>query len=138
MAARAASSAARCGSGAVAVLILMLLAGGVPSPGVYDAVKSVMQAAIAREQRMGASILRLFFHDCFVQHGQLPGREDGQAQQRLRERLRGDRRHQVRRREGLPRRRLLRRHPRHRSQGQRSQRKLVAPVKSSSDQQSKY
>jgi hypothetical protein len=36
-------------------------------PGVYDAVKSVMQAAIAREQRMGASILRLFFHDCFVQ-----------------------------------------------------------------------
>ncbi|KAF8693514.1 hypothetical protein HU200_038912 [Digitaria exilis] len=36
-------------------------------PGVYDAVKSVMQSAIATEQRMGASILRLFFHDCFVQ-----------------------------------------------------------------------
>jgi len=71
-------------------------------------------------------------------HGQLPGREDGEAQQRLRQGLRGDRRHQVRRREGLPRRRFLRRHPRHRSQGQRSQRKLVAPVKSSSDQQSKY
>jgi hypothetical protein len=27
----------------------------------------VMQSAIAREKRMGASILRLFFHDCFVQ-----------------------------------------------------------------------
>jgi peroxidase len=36
-------------------------------PGVYGAVKSVMKAAIAREKRMGASILRLFFHDCFVQ-----------------------------------------------------------------------
>ncbi|GJN13971.1 hypothetical protein PR202_gb00736 [Eleusine coracana subsp. coracana] len=36
-------------------------------PGVYDAVKSVMESAIAKEKRMGASILRLFFHDCFVQ-----------------------------------------------------------------------
>ncbi|GJN28481.1 hypothetical protein PR202_gb16610 [Eleusine coracana subsp. coracana] len=36
-------------------------------PGVYDAVKLVMKAAIAKEKRMGASILRLFFHDCFVQ-----------------------------------------------------------------------
>ena len=36
-------------------------------PGAYGAVKSVMQAAIAKEKRMGASILRLFFHDCFVQ-----------------------------------------------------------------------
>ena len=36
-------------------------------PGVYGAVKSVMQAAIAKEKRMGASILRLLFHDCFVQ-----------------------------------------------------------------------
>lgn len=29
-------------------------------------VKSVVQSAIAKETRMGASILRLFFHDCFV------------------------------------------------------------------------
>jgi hypothetical protein len=36
-------------------------------PGVYDAVKSVVQSAVASEQRMGASIVRLFFHDCFVQ-----------------------------------------------------------------------
>ncbi|OEL20383.1 hypothetical protein BAE44_0018598 [Dichanthelium oligosanthes] len=36
-------------------------------PGVYDAVKSVMQSAIAREQRICASILRLFFRDFFVQ-----------------------------------------------------------------------
>jgi peroxidase len=40
-------------------------------PGVYDAVRSVLQSAIAREKRMGASILRLFFHDCFVQVGPL-------------------------------------------------------------------
>ncbi|PWZ26706.1 hypothetical protein Zm00014a_039223 [Zea mays] len=33
----------------------------------YDAVKSVVQSAVASEQRMGASIVRLFFHDCFVQ-----------------------------------------------------------------------
>ena len=50
--------------GAAVHRLLLLL---VPSPGVYDAVKSVMEAAIAREQRMGASIVRLFFHDCFVQ-----------------------------------------------------------------------
>ncbi|CAL5098660.1 unnamed protein product [Urochloa decumbens] len=36
-------------------------------PGVYTTVKSVVQAAIAKEKRMGASIVRLFFHDCFVQ-----------------------------------------------------------------------
>ncbi|KAG1338116.1 peroxidase 4 [Cocos nucifera] len=36
-------------------------------PQVFSAVKTVVQAAIAKEQRMGASLLRLFFHDCFVQ-----------------------------------------------------------------------
>jgi peroxidase len=36
-------------------------------PGVYNAVESVMKSAIVKEKRMGASILRLFFHDCFVQ-----------------------------------------------------------------------
>ncbi|KAL6630648.1 hypothetical protein ACP70R_028499 [Stipagrostis hirtigluma subsp. patula] len=63
---------------ALGLLVLMALAGASSAqlstgfysrscPGVYDAVKSVMQSAIAREKRMGASILRLFFHDCFVQ-----------------------------------------------------------------------
>ncbi|RLM99544.1 peroxidase 4-like isoform X3 [Panicum miliaceum] len=79
MATRAASSAARCGSGAAVLVMLLAVLAGTSSaqlstgfysyscPGAYDAVKSVMQAAIAREQRIGASILRLFFHDCFVQ-----------------------------------------------------------------------
>ncbi|GJM88176.1 hypothetical protein PR202_ga04205 [Eleusine coracana subsp. coracana] len=63
----------------IAVLFLLSLAGTSSAqqlstsfyssscPGVYDAVKSVMNSAIAKEKRMGASILRLFFHDCFVQ-----------------------------------------------------------------------
>ncbi|KAH9767399.1 peroxidase 52 [Citrus sinensis] len=29
-------------------------------------VKSVVQSAVSKEARMGASLLRLFFHDCFV------------------------------------------------------------------------
>jgi peroxidase len=45
------------------------------SPTFYDAscpnlqtiVRSGMAAAVQQEPRMGASILRLFFHDCFVQ-----------------------------------------------------------------------
>lgn len=32
----------------------------------FPTVKSTMQSAINREKRIGASILRLFFHDCFV------------------------------------------------------------------------
>ena len=35
-------------------------------PKVLYAVKSVVQSAVAKEPRMGASLLRLFFHDCFV------------------------------------------------------------------------
>ncbi|PWZ16417.1 Peroxidase 4 [Zea mays] len=77
----AAAAATRLSGGGVALLLLVLLAAGTSTssaqlstgfyshscPGVHDAVRSVLQAAIAREQRMGASILRLFFHDCFVQ-----------------------------------------------------------------------
>ncbi|KAJ4978639.1 hypothetical protein NE237_009419 [Protea cynaroides] len=33
---------------------------------VESTVKSVVQSAISKEKRMGASLLRLFFHDCFV------------------------------------------------------------------------
>ncbi|XP_058096034.1 peroxidase P7-like [Magnolia sinica] len=35
-------------------------------PSVTDTVKSIVRSAINREKRMGASLLRLFFHDCFV------------------------------------------------------------------------
>ncbi|XP_068651494.1 peroxidase P7-like [Aristolochia californica] len=35
-------------------------------PSVFDVVKSTVRSAINREKRIGASILRLFFHDCFV------------------------------------------------------------------------
>ena len=45
------------------------------SPTFYDAscpnlqtiVRTAMTQAVSAEQRMGASLLRLFFHDCFVQ-----------------------------------------------------------------------
>ncbi|XP_073144535.1 peroxidase 4-like [Henckelia pumila] len=36
-------------------------------PKVFEAVESVVQSAVAKERRMGASLLRLHFHDCFVQ-----------------------------------------------------------------------
>ncbi|KAK7276104.1 hypothetical protein RIF29_17237 [Crotalaria pallida] len=35
-------------------------------PNVFNAVKSVVHSAVAKEPRMGASLLRLHFHDCFV------------------------------------------------------------------------
>ncbi|XP_059457094.1 peroxidase P7-like [Corylus avellana] len=35
-------------------------------PKLLSTVKSIVQSAIAKEARMGASLLRLFFHDCFV------------------------------------------------------------------------
>ncbi|XP_047327189.1 peroxidase P7 [Impatiens glandulifera] len=35
-------------------------------PDLFPTVKSVVHSAIAKEARMGASLLRLFFHDCFV------------------------------------------------------------------------
>lgn len=35
-------------------------------PNLLPTVKSVVQSAVAKEARMGASLLRLFFHDCFV------------------------------------------------------------------------
>lgn len=33
---------------------------------VFSAVKEIVDAAITNETRMGASLIRLFFHDCFV------------------------------------------------------------------------
>ncbi|GAU18171.1 hypothetical protein TSUD_248720 [Trifolium subterraneum] len=35
-------------------------------PKLYETVKCTVETAIAKETRMGASLLRLFFHDCFV------------------------------------------------------------------------
>ncbi|XP_020251120.1 peroxidase 4-like [Asparagus officinalis] len=35
-------------------------------PKLFPTIKSVVQSAISSEKRMGASLLRLFFHDCFV------------------------------------------------------------------------
>ncbi|KAK9288381.1 hypothetical protein L1049_016836 [Liquidambar formosana] len=35
-------------------------------PKVFDTVKSAVHSAVSKERRMGASLLRLFFHDCFV------------------------------------------------------------------------
>ena len=40
-------------------------------PGVATIVRSVMAQAVAKELRMGASIIRLFFHDCFVNVGRI-------------------------------------------------------------------
>ncbi|KAM3293333.1 hypothetical protein ACQJBY_036725 [Aegilops geniculata] len=59
-------------------LILAVVAGGASAqlssgfysrscPGMLKAVRSALRPAIARERRVGASIVRLFFHDCFVQ-----------------------------------------------------------------------
>ncbi|CAL5061047.1 unnamed protein product [Urochloa decumbens] len=59
-------------------LVLVVLASGASaqlSPTFYDTscpnalstIKSAVNAAVAQEARMGASLLRLHFHDCFVQ-----------------------------------------------------------------------
>jgi len=62
---------------ALAVLLLLLTAGTSSAqlsnnfyskkcPNVFNTVKSVVKSAVAKEPRIGASIVRLFFHDCFV------------------------------------------------------------------------
>jgi peroxidase len=35
-------------------------------PNALDIIESAVRAAISKESRMGASLLRLHFHDCFV------------------------------------------------------------------------
>jgi len=35
-------------------------------PNLLSTIRPVVQSAISNEKRMGASLLRLFFHDCFV------------------------------------------------------------------------
>lgn len=35
-------------------------------PNALSSIRSVVEAAVQKEQRMGASLLRLHFHDCFV------------------------------------------------------------------------
>uniref|UniRef100_A0A0A9D6F8 Plant heme peroxidase family profile domain-containing protein n=1 Tax=Arundo donax TaxID=35708 RepID=A0A0A9D6F8_ARUDO len=61
-------------SAAIVVAALAAVAGAQLAPGFYDATCPRLQSivwrgmarAVRREPRMGASILRLFFHDCFV------------------------------------------------------------------------
>ena len=79
MAAPAADSPRRgISTSALCVLLVLALAGGSSAqlstgfyssscPGAPDAVWSAVRSAVATEPRMGASIVRLFFHDCFVQ-----------------------------------------------------------------------
>ncbi|KAF8693518.1 hypothetical protein HU200_038916 [Digitaria exilis] len=73
-----ATRASAYGFGSIALLLLLALAGSSSAqlstsfyssscPNLNSTVKSVVQSAIATENRMGASIVRLFFHDCFVQ-----------------------------------------------------------------------
>ncbi|XP_038723551.1 peroxidase 4-like [Tripterygium wilfordii] len=61
----------------LAFLIIVLFMGGTNAqlstnfyskscPRLFATVKSTVQSAIQKEARMGASLLRLFFHDCFV------------------------------------------------------------------------
>ncbi|XP_057953304.1 peroxidase 4-like [Malania oleifera] len=61
----------------VVIAVLVVLAGSSSAqlstsfysktcPNVFGAVKSAVQSAVSKEKRMGASLLRLFFHDCFV------------------------------------------------------------------------
>ena len=65
-------------SAIVALAVLLLLTGTSSAnlsknfysktcPNVFNTVKSVVKSAVVREPRIGASIVRLFFHDCFVQ-----------------------------------------------------------------------
>ena len=79
--AASASSVIRCLL-TVAAVLAPLLAGGAAAggglstsfyskkcPNVQSIVRAGMASAVAAEKRMGASILRMFFHDCFVNVG---------------------------------------------------------------------
>ncbi|KAM0841967.1 hypothetical protein ACQ4PT_058664 [Festuca glaucescens] len=91
-------------------------------PDAYKIVQGVLVEAHKSDPRIFASLIRLHFHDCFVLgcDGSLlldtfPGfqsEKDRAPQQQLGARLPGRRRRQGRPREGVPRRRILRRHPR--------------------------
>jgi hypothetical protein len=60
------------GAGAVAQLSPTFYDGSCPN--LQSIVRSGMVSAVQREPRMGASILRLFFHDCFVNVRSLPSK----------------------------------------------------------------
>jgi len=77
------ATAVRCLLMTVAVVLAPLLAGGGVAaggplstsfyskrcPSVQGIVRAGMASAVAAERRIGASILRMFFHDCFVNVG---------------------------------------------------------------------
>ncbi|KAJ6804758.1 peroxidase 4-like [Iris pallida] len=52
------------GSGASAHLSTSFYSSSCPN--LFGTIKPVLRSAISKERRMGASLLRLFFHDCFV------------------------------------------------------------------------
>jgi hypothetical protein len=45
---------------------------GTSCPSVLSVIKSAVDSAVSNEARMGASLLRLHFHDCFVNASCLP------------------------------------------------------------------
>jgi len=76
------ATAVRCLLTVAVVLSPLLAGGGVAAggtlstsfyskrcPSVQGFVRAGMASAVAAERRMGASILRMFFHDCFVNVG---------------------------------------------------------------------
>ena len=73
----ASTSHSFCSSLAIVVLAVLLIFTGSSSalsknhyskscPKVFKAVQSVVHSAISKQPRQGASLIRLFFHDCFV------------------------------------------------------------------------
>uniref|UniRef100_A0A2N9G7W0 Peroxidase n=1 Tax=Fagus sylvatica TaxID=28930 RepID=A0A2N9G7W0_FAGSY len=73
----ASTSHSFCSSLAIVVLAVLVIFTGSSSalsknqyskscPKVFTAVQSVVQSAISKQPRQGASLIRLFFHDCFV------------------------------------------------------------------------
>ncbi|KAK7372556.1 hypothetical protein VNO80_05938 [Phaseolus coccineus] len=69
--------ASSCSSFMIPLALLVLVIGGANAtlytnfyssscPKLLDTVKCAVESAISKETRMGASLLRLFFHDCFV------------------------------------------------------------------------
>ena len=74
---RVSEMASFCSSFMIGLALLVLVFGGANAtlytnfytsscPKLFDTVKCEVESALSKETRMGASLLRLFFHDCFV------------------------------------------------------------------------